>query len=925
MSSYVRGEAARGRELARRLVVIVSILVLAALPLVAQSEQSPEAPVEAEVSATVAEPAAEASDAPAPVAEVELAPEVPPPPAAPVRPILPSPANPVGPTEADFENARRIRAELTAFIEGTQSRLERADEVRAAADAEIRDLTERIEAVAAGSVDADALSSTVVDRLMNARQALRDSLDELRRASKVPSIRSIEDVAVRPGAQTQNEWTAIVEGLRQSRVEALALEDSLRWTNVAIAGDTFHRLTAIRILSFEKISPDERDRLFGTSREGLEQLTRELRHVGLAARYYIAVRVHDMELVPATAKSDYYKVGEFLIAFLRLIVVLAIAIFVRSRWRTWLHESRGPLFRWFRTINARRRLERLLGILEIAAPWLLLFATLYLAEWALGKHLQAFELELGISLLYYYGFYRLTIDMFIAGILRISGHYALAISAERNQLISKTVVTFFRVVFGLLVLGLISRSLLGGGYLSQIASRFAFIVVAITLLVLMLRWRRQLADAFLSKHSEGRIADLVRRTRDSWLGVFVAPASFVWILGRAVAVLARDFAMGFEQTQRALAFLFRRRIEKEAERRGYAAGDIESLPDKCLEAFSEDAIEKGPGLVEHFQGLDELRKDISAWREREDGRSFLLTGQRGVGKTTWLRQIRRDDVQVDRIWLGIRATSRDHICQLLADHLEIPEPTFEGLVRHLSEGEPRIVILDDAQHLFLTTVGGYDAWAAFTELVNRTKRRVFWVAAMSAYAWKHLKAVRADWSVFSRHQHLAAWNEERIRELLRTRMKASGLHYNYSSLVLERLEGVSTRDHLIESAEGYARLLWDYADGNPRVAIHFFLRSLDQESENRVKVRLFRAPEVEQIEAAGETAMFILSCIVEHESVSAPHIAEATRYPNEICRIHLDKFLAEEMIDERNGLYRVPTHWHRAVVRTLRRRNILTV
>jgi DNA-binding IclR family transcriptional regulator len=71
--------------------------------------------------------------------------------------------------------------------------------------------------------------------------------------------------------------------------------------------------------------------------------------------------------------------------------------------------------------------------------------------------------------------------------------------------------------------------------------------------------------------------------------------------------------------------------------------------------------------------------------------------------------------------------------------------------------------------------------------------------------------------------------------------------------------------------------------------------------------------------------MFILSCIVEHESVSAPHIAEATRYPNEICRIYLDKFLEAEMVREDDGLYRITTHWHRAVVRTLRRRNILTV
>lgn len=840
------------------------------------------------------------------------------------RPSIPSPVATVGPTEGDFENAGQVREELTAFIAATRRALEEAEEGRESVEREINDLSARLDAVVPGTQEADQFHEVIVDRLKNARQKLQDALGEIRKASSVPSNSRISNVSARRAGQTGEEWARLVDEIERLRKEAEALEDSLRWTNLALAGEVFHRLSALRTVSFGQLSLDKRDQIFGTSREGLEQLVGELRHVGLAARYYVVVRAHDIELAPAMTR-DFLTLGELGITLLRLGLVLAIALFLKSRWRNWLHESRGPLFRWFRSINARRRLERLLGLLEVALPWLLLLVTLPAVEWALGERFQTFEVDLALSLLYYYGTYRLAIDLVTAGILRVSTHYELSVSKEREALAHASVVTFFRVIFGLAILGLLSRSLLGGGYLSQLASRFGTLVVAITLLVLMLRWRRELADAFLSKHPEGRIGDLVRRTRDTWMGVFVAPASLLWILGRALAVLAKDFAMGFEQTQRALAFLFRRRIEKEAERRGYAAGDIDALPERCREAFSEDAIDKGPGLVECFEGLDDLRRDLSIWREREEGRSFLLTGQRGVGKTSWLRQIRRDDVRVDNVGLGVRATSRDQLCQVLADRLDCPDPTFEGFVRHLLEGEQRVVVLDDAQHLFLATVDGYEAWAAFTELINRTKRRVFWICAMSAYAWKHLRAVRSDWTVFSRHQHLESWNEERIRELLRARMKSSGLHYNYSSLVLDRLEGVSSRDHLIESAEGYARLLWDYADGNPRVALHYFLHSLDQESENRLKVRLFRAPEVEKLDAIGETAMFILACVVEHESISAPHLAEATRYPHEIVRINLDKFLVEGVLREDEGLYRITTHWHRAVVRTLRRRNILTV
>ncbi len=45
---------------------------------------------------------------------------------------------------------------------------------------------------------------------------------------------------------------------------------------------------------------------------------------------------------------------------------------------------------------------------------------------------------------------------------------------------------------------------------------------------------------------------------------------------------------------------------------------------------------------------------------------------------------------------------------------------------------------------------------------------------------------------------------------------------------------------IVRTSRGYFRMLWDFTDGNPRLATHFWLRSLVPDDEkNRVRVHLW--------------------------------------------------------------------------------------
>jgi hypothetical protein len=483
-----------------------------------------------------------------------------------------------------------------------------------------------------------------------------------------------------------------------------------------------------------------------------------------------------------------------------------------------------------------------------------------------------------------------------------------------------------RIATPVVVLLLVASRVVGHGYIYHVVVRFSWLVVLATLVGIIFGWRRVMTEAFLHSRPTGRLATLVRNSQGRWYSLVITPACFVAMTGRGIVRLASDFALGFDQTRKALAFLLRRRIEKQAEVRGYANGDIASLPRQVAQAFTENPVSEGPLVVDYFPALDEVQSALNRWTAEAVGGSVLLTGERGSGKTSWLNRVSSEDVAKTVITLDHRPSNPDSLAQVLGREL-LPDAgvawTIDGLGSALLERPRRVVIIDLAQHLFLAAVGGYATFDGFAALVERTRNNVFWICGMSAFAWERLRVVRSTPLVFRHHFALGSWSEAHIRDLIRTRVEAAGIRLNYADLVVDRMEGVSAQARLIESEEGYTRLLWDYADGNPRVALHFFLRSLEQESSETFRVRLFRSPPVEEMESLDEPALFTLAATIAHENLSLEEAATVTRYPTELCQIYLDRLTEMGVLWIDNSRYRISTFWHRAVVRLLRRMNLV--
>ena len=90
-----------------------------------------------------------------------------------------------------------------------------------------------------------------------------------------------------------------------------------------------------------------------------------------------------------------------------------------------------------------------------------------------------------------------------------------------------------------------------------------------------------------------------------------------------------------------------------------------------------------------------------------------------------------------------------------------------------------------------------------------------------------------------------------------SRAARSGVSHQFEDLIVSS-EMERQEEALVQASEGYTRLVWDYSDGCPAVALRFWLHSLVPMGRRNVKVRLFKEPENERLLRIPEEGVFIL-------------------------------------------------------------------
>lgn len=764
--------------------------------------------------------------------------------------------------------------------------------------------------------------------LRHARQLLADTLGSTgQSAERVPRAGADPLVDLPSDADRSVAVEQRITVTAKAR-ELIRAEQALEAEEARQLMSEVETLNRLRLELLGSLSAEKRDSILGFGPAGWDQAVAEVWQVVLTARYHLHAA---FDWFAAIRSGDRRGRSAWLAFVLVLKWALPIGLFVWSRRRAdgvldrWLRERRQQTRTrrdgdWFEVDYAERLVEFLRRVRR-PLEWLLLVG---LVTWLIPAEMKdLLEVRLlSRVLLWVFGglFVVLAIDALAsADVLRSSVPATARLRLRSLRLVGRAIVAFG------LPLSL-SDLLVGQGTVySWVFSSCWFVAVPL-LFVIVSWWRPYIFERFTRMRKPNAFESWVLAQRSPTANSFASALSSVAAVAGGVYLfvlgtwrIVRSRVLTFELTRRLLAYLFRRDLSKKAR----------AAPDRAYTPLAADVFRAlGPEVANVNPVRSAADAQVQAVVDRikgAGGGAIAIVGERGSGKTTLIERIVSQCP--DLVAVTCDADGLPGLRVQLTRALGLsPTTTLELAAQRLDErvGE-RALLIDDAQYLIRPMMGGLAAFDGVLELFRRYSRNSTWVLAFDEAIWRFIERSRGKQPLFDEVIRLSAWSEDAIVRLITQRNEAAGLEPDFNHLAIDLptdADEIDIREAVRRTEASYYRLLWDYASGNPGVALHFWRRSLGVGASGQVLVRLFDAPQTAQLDALPDSSAFVLRAIIQLGWAAPEDIARVTSLP--IAQVedalrYGNQHGCFELDGER---YRVNWDWFRAVTRLLERRHL---
>lgn len=380
----------------------------------------------------------------------------------------------------------------------------------------------------------------------------------------------------------------------------------------------------------------------------------------------------------------------------------------------------------------------------------------------------------------------------------------------------------------------------------------------------------------------------------------------------------------FEISKKISANLFKKQIESlEVD-----ADQNSTIPNEYRDLFHLNSLEDDAGFIcPNDVQLKKINDEIHEWlNEKSDEHSVVLYGDKGIGKTTLMKHILKtnenDDVKTIYLKMPAKILTKEALVQFLEKELGIK--VDDQLVSYDNSLETKMIIgVDEAQNIFLSQTGGFEAYYELINLVNMPTKNIFWVFSFNKYSWIYLDRAFGRNLFFRNIFEIKGWNDQKIKELILSRHKSSEYKLSYD-LLISATKSDEEVDRYTTVESKFFTLLWELSHGNPRAALYLWPTSLTRKRRGIFNVNIPKLALVDGISNSSDSLLFVLTCALKHENVNIDEIAQSTNLPIGIIRNAIKVAMERKYLyRDKNGRYMVEISTQNSIIKLLKMKNFI--
>ncbi|MCR9205721.1 MAG: ATP-binding protein, partial [Halobacteriovoraceae bacterium] len=616
--------------------------------------------------------------------------------------------------------------------------------------------------------------------------------------------------------------------------------------------------------------------------------------------------------------------GILLFLFLPFLVVRANHSLVE-----WMESVRNSLSNPYQFTPIRQKIAVLLQRVGPFIPLILTITALNIFRSVIKQTILS-ELALLIPFILYYLYYRLFRQLTINFLIIFSEFARLGKSREAKvKIFSSTKILGRFFLLALLTLHLVS-SVAGKGLLYEEMYYLSIVLGVFHYLWLVKTWSSEI-DGYMEKILVSSILGAYKKLIELPIISFITRTlSFLLILIHPLYGVLKRRVLNIGIGKTIIAKVFQRKLESSEDLTEISDA---SLPQEYSDWFSaEKDDDENLWIQSKNQRLGEIQVELDEWlQDTSEEHSLAIYGDKGIGKTQVLRHLEeylnKHEKKPEVLIAGIppKLSSKAEVLKFLGQLVAGKELTdvYELLDIDKEIGK-KVIILDDAQNLFLTHFGGLKAIEAFFETLNVRTDNIFWVASFSTYSWIYLNQVFHKNKYFRTVFKIKGFSDEELQDYIIRRHDRSGFSLSYADIIraVDTKHG-GTEVSYVENM--FFRLLWDQSHGNPELAEKLWLKALKPLYGKRLKVGLPLTKSYPILHKLADESLFVLSALMRHENLTTPEIIQVTDMKEGVVRHALRIGLENDFLIRNDGdkRYRFSVEGQYSVLNLLKAKNFI--